>query len=105
VVQDLGPIGLAFQAVLFVCGTVAFVATLRFVRRFVELRHERSLAVSTTELRERLDRIESTVEATALEVERVSEANRFVAKLLADRSNVPLPKPTRASHHATLARN
>ena len=90
-VQDIGPVGLAFQAVLFVCGTIAFAATLRFLRRVVELKHERSLAVSTSELRERLERIESAVEATALEVERVSEANRFVAKLLADRSSVPLP--------------
>lgn len=90
-VHDLGPVGLAFQAVLFVCGTICFVGSLRFLRRVVELKHERSLAASTIELRERLERIESAVEATALEVERVSEANRFVAKLLADRSSVPLP--------------
>jgi hypothetical protein len=32
---------LAFQAVLFVCGTTAFVASLRFLRRFLELRYER----------------------------------------------------------------
>ena len=89
--QNLGPIVLAFQAVLFVCGTVGFVASLRFLRRVVELRHERAVAASTTELRERLERIESGVEATALEVERVAEANRFVAKLLAERTSVPLP--------------
>lgn len=89
--QDMGPVILGFQAVVFVCGTVAFVTSVRFIRRVLELKHERSLAASTAELRERLDRIESVVEATALEVERVSEANRFVAKLLADRSSVPLP--------------
>jgi hypothetical protein len=83
---------LAFEAVLFICGTCAFVASLRFLRRFIELRHERSLAASTTELRERLDRIENAVESTALEVERISEANRFVAKLLAERSGVPNPQ-------------
>ena len=90
-VQNLGPVVLAFQAVLFVCGTVAFVTSLRFLRRFMELKHDRSLAASTAELRERLDRIESAVEATAVEIERVSEANRFVAKLLSDRGNVTLP--------------
>ncbi len=83
---------LAFQAILFVCGTTAFVASLRFLRRYLELRHERSLSAPTTELHERLDRIELAVEATALEVERISEANRFVAKLLADRA-APMVHP------------
>jgi hypothetical protein len=77
---------LAFQALLVVCATTAFVACLRFVARMVELRQQRSLHAPTDELRERLYRIETTVEATALEVERLSEANRFMAKLLAERS-------------------
>lgn len=85
---------LAFQAILFVCGTTAFVASLRFLRRYLELRHERSLSTLTTELPERLDRIEVAVEAIALEVERISEAHRFIAKLLADRA-VPTVVPER----------
>jgi hypothetical protein len=38
-----------------------------------------------------------TVDTTALEVERIAEANRFMAKLLADRATpgAPLPKPER----------
>jgi hypothetical protein len=36
-------------------------------------------------LYERLERIEVAVDATAIEVERISEANRFMAKLLSDR--------------------
>lgn len=82
---------MAFQATLIVCGTVSFVATLRFVRRFLELRHERQLRAPTDDLVERLARIESTVEATALEVERVAEANRFVAKVLSERVASPPP--------------
>jgi hypothetical protein len=48
-------------------------------------------------LTDRLERIEQTVEATAIEVERISEANRFMAKLLADRAEPgrPLVKPER----------
>ena len=38
---------LAFQATLIVCGTVSLVATLRFVQRFLELRHERQLRAPT----------------------------------------------------------
>lgn len=82
---------LAFQATLFVCGTVSFVAALRFVRRFLELRQERHLHAPSDDVVQRLARIESTVEATALEVERVSEANRFVAKLLSDRVGLAAP--------------
>jgi hypothetical protein len=82
---------LAFQGLVFVCATTAFVASLRFLRRFLELRHERTLSVPTTGLQERLERIETTVDATALEVERIAEANRFMAKLLADRNAGALP--------------
>jgi hypothetical protein len=89
---------LAFQAILFVCGTTAFVASLKFVRRFLELRHERALRAPSDDLAERLQRIEMTVEATAVEVERIAEANRFVAKLLADRApaaSAPSKSPER----------
>jgi hypothetical protein len=82
---------LLFQAILFVCGTTAFVASLRFIRRFLELRHERSLLSPPDGVSERLERIEMAVESTALEVERIAEANRFVAKLLADGRGLPSP--------------
>jgi len=88
---------MAFQAIVIACGTVAFVASLRFARRFLELKQERALRGPPTELTERLDRIEIAVEATAVEVERIAEANRFVAKLLVDRAG-PMPsmnKPER----------
>jgi chromosome segregation and condensation protein ScpB len=38
------------------------------------------------EVSERLNRIETAVESTALEVERISEGQRFTTKLLAERS-------------------
>jgi hypothetical protein len=83
----MSPHILAFQALLFICGTVAFLGSLQFVRRLLELRQERTPpSIPAAELQERLERIEMTVEATAIEVERISEANRFMAKLLADRS-------------------
>ncbi len=41
-----------------------------------------------------MDKIEATVESTALEVERMSEANRFIAKLLSERVGTPrIPAP------------
>jgi hypothetical protein len=88
---------LAFQAIVIVCGTLGFVACLRFLRHFLELRQHRSLRVPADGLTVRLDRIEAVVETTALEVERIAEANRFIAKLLAERAEpgMPLNKPER----------
>jgi hypothetical protein len=74
-----------FQALMLVSGTVAFLASLRFLGRFLELRHERRMPVAIDGIQERLERIELIVESTAVEVERISEANRFMAKLLTDR--------------------
>jgi hypothetical protein len=82
---------LAFQAVLFVCGTVGFVASLRFLHRYLELRQERRAIAPPADLQERLDRIEMIVESTAIEVERIAEANRFMAKLLAERTSLEGP--------------
>lgn len=46
----------------------------------------------------RLDRIEHAVEAIAVEVERISEGQRFTTKLLADRSAEGAPRgPDRGS--------
>jgi hypothetical protein len=50
------------------------------------LKVERQRPIAAHGLSERLDRIESAVESTAIEVERIAEANRFIAKLLAERS-------------------
>jgi hypothetical protein len=74
------------QALALLLGTVAFVAALRFARRFIELKHERPVPIAVDGIQERLERIELAVEATAVEVERISESNRFMAKLLADRA-------------------
>ena len=41
---------------------------------------------------ERLARVEQAVEAIAIEVERISEGQRFVTKLLSDRAPVPSDK-------------
>ncbi len=42
---------------------------------------------------QRLERIERAVESIAVEVERISEGQRFVTKVLADRGEVPKLPP------------
>jgi len=85
---------LVLQVVVIACGTSAFVASLWFLRRYLELRQERSLRPPAPDL-VRLERIEQVVEVTAVEVERLAEANRFLAKLLAERTTPigPAAKP------------
>jgi hypothetical protein len=88
---------LEFQGLVIVCATVGFVACVWLAKRFIELRHERRIQNPDAELVDRLQRIEIAVETTALEVERISEANRFMAKLMAERlgPGAPPPKPER----------
>jgi hypothetical protein len=88
---------LVLQVVFMVCATGTLLGSLRVVRRYLELRHERSLQSTSSADAERLARIESMVEVTAVEVERIAEANRFIAKLLADRTGpaTQLGKPER----------
>jgi len=49
------------------------------------------------EIADRVNRIDTSVDAVALEVERISEGQRFTTRLLADRSGVPVhadkPRP------------
>jgi hypothetical protein len=74
------------SALMIVSGTIVIVASLWFYHRVLERRHERRLPIAMDALQERLQRIELAVDATAIEVERISEGNRFMSKLLAERS-------------------
>lgn len=60
------------------------------------MKHRRVKQVSSPDLMHRLDeiaervnRIETAVDATAIEVERISEGQRFTTRLLADRAGAP----------------
>jgi hypothetical protein len=65
-----------------------------FVRALVR-RWERQPLQPTvpTEVAARLERIEQAVDAVAIEVERISEGQRFTTKLLSDRAGEPVPQP------------
>ncbi len=54
-----------------------------------------SLPPSDPRAEERLARIESAVESIAIEVERISEGQRFVTKLMAERHGPPVIAPAR----------
>ena len=82
-------------------GTIAYVVRLLVLRaswpRVGESRSTRDVVVDD----ERMTRLEQAVESIALEVERISEGQRFTTKLLADRAqadplrHVPPSEPIR----------
>jgi hypothetical protein len=78
--------------ITMLCGTflVAFVAFLVVTRRRPQQPDTRLL----DEVSSRLARMEQAVDTIAIEVERVSEGQRFTSKLLAERAAaVPPPVP------------
>lgn len=50
-------------------------------------------AAIPADVTERLERIERAVESVAIEVERISEGQRFVTRVLADRGEIPKLPP------------
>ena len=54
-------------------------------------RDSESSATTSLATDHRLERIEQAIDAMAVEVERISEGQRFMTKLLADREKVAIP--------------
>ncbi len=75
--------------------TVAVIALgvpiIRAITRRLERGSQAALQQPPAEVLTRLERIEQGVEAIAVEVERIAEAQRFSAKLMADQHRRELP--------------
>ncbi len=83
-----------YEVLVFVGVMAALSASTRIILAIIK---RRSGALSSTDstaiedIRARLTRIEQVAEATAVEVERIGEGQRFTTKLLSDR-NAPASK-------------
>lgn len=73
---------------VIMCGSAVIITAIASVSRAVTQRQRAATKLPNEEVLRRLERIEQAVEVTAIEVERLAEANRFLTKLLADRSTV-----------------
>ena len=81
----------------YVVGTIAILSTAMVLIVGLVLRHrgKRNLAqkpVRDAEMTERLSRMESAIETVAVEVERISEGQRFTTRLLSERATVEVPR-------------
>jgi hypothetical protein len=74
----------------FIATMTALIAGTRIVLTWI--RRPRGTTALPPELIERLERIERAVDATALEVERIGEGQRFLTRALGERS---MPEPSR----------
>ena len=75
-------------AIALVCGTLlSGFAIFMFARR-----KPASHAQENDQMSARLARIEQAVDTIAIEVERISEGQRFTSKLLADREGAAVPR-------------
>lgn len=83
---------LAATIVFLICATVVVVT---FARMFFKRgEHRRGPELGASAIEQRLGRIEQAVDAIAIEMERVSEGQRFTTKLLADRIPDRIPAPS-----------
>jgi hypothetical protein len=85
-------------------GTVAYVVRLLVLNARAVMSRGSSTTQSIVVDEERMTRLEQAVESIALEVERISEGQRFTTKLLADRAQADLLRavaPTDPSRHRT----
>lgn len=91
--EDIVAIGGFFFTVL------ALALGVPLVRSYVRRKEMEVPRGDDTETLVRLARIESAIETLAVEIERISEGQRFTTKLLAERSNPasPLAAPVRAA--------
>jgi hypothetical protein len=83
-----GPEGVAFIAVVSFAGSTIFVLARAVARRIEGKAHQPS-AISA-ETSQRMERMERTLESVAIEVERISENQRFLTKVLTERERVLL---------------
>jgi hypothetical protein len=87
------PAAAAIITVIVLTGGVAIIKTIAStVLRMQELKYRNESGMTGGADDSRLKRIENAVEAIAIEVERISENQRFTTKLLSERSAGQLPK-------------
>jgi hypothetical protein len=86
------------EEILVFAGMMATLGCLTKIILSVLNRRRPELKTGSTldEMSQRLARIEQAVDATAVEVERISEAQRFTTKLLVEKGHQPAVEASRA---------
>lgn len=92
--QDIIPPQAVDISIAFFLSVVAIVVGLPIARAFARRMDRKSQSSgAATELAPRLDRIEQAIEAIAIEVERVSENQRYSTRIISELRGLPAPNP------------
>ncbi len=78
---------IATTAIVGFCLMVAAYPVFGFLKALVNRSATRQVALPSRDTTDRLSRIEAAVDAMSVEVERISEGQRFVTKVLSERSS------------------
>jgi hypothetical protein len=81
------------MAVAFFATCAIIIIGLPLARAFARRMDRRGATVAPPDLNPRLDRMEQAIEAIAIEVERISEGQRFVTRLMAEERGLPAGSP------------
>ncbi len=82
------------EAIVAVVSTaILFASGLTVIKMWLTHRRETARPAVAPANDDRLQRIEQAVDAIAIEVERISEGQRFTSKLLSERGSVPIERP------------
>jgi ribose 1,5-bisphosphokinase PhnN len=87
----------AAQAVMAIGFFGSIAVTVRAVAAVLVQRYSRRDALPVEAIEQRLARIEEAVDVIAVEVERIAESQRFMARLASEGERVRLPVPGRSS--------
>ena len=87
--DNIIPSGAVDISIAFFLSMAFIIVGLPLARAFARRMDRRGESGSASEITPRLDRIEQAVEAIAIEVERVSEGQRFTTKAIADLRGLP----------------
>jgi hypothetical protein len=91
-------VGLSFALLM----AIALPLSIGYARRLWRGKPQPSVS-KLDEVAPRLERLEQAVDAIAIEVERISEGQRFVTRILAERPEPVTPSPTRSDAESALA--
>lgn len=93
---------LEFSAMIVAMGCATGVITSFFKFRRGKAASSPELLGRLDDLADRLSRLDTAVDAMAVEIERISEAQRFTSRLLAERAGAPaIPEKVRNSGSTT----
>ena len=87
--ENVIPPGAVDISIAFFVSMAFIIVGLPLARAFARRMDRRGESASASEITPRLDRIEQAVEAVAIEIERVSEGQRYTTKAIADLRGLP----------------